>query len=457
MTVFEGFLSTPEMRELWGERAFVQAMLDVEAALARAQAEAGLVPAAAAEAIAAACEVERVDAGAIVAASGRAGSLAIPLVKALTEAVAHSDAAAARWVHWGSTSQDVVDSASVLLTRRALALVERDLDRLTAALFDLAAQHGQAPLLARTLLQPAQVVSLGLKLSHWIAPLVRARERLARDAAQALQLQLGGAVGTLAVMGERGAEVARRMAEALRLALPAAPWHTERDAWVVLGCSLGVLAGTLGKLARDWSLLTQAEVGELAEPSGEGRGGSTAMPHKRNPVACMLALAAAERVPARVAALLHAMAQEHERGLGNWQAEGAEWAGLFVALHGGLKALADAAEGLQVDTERMRANIDRLHELVYAEALAARLAPGLGKAQAHARVEDWSRTALRERRWLSEVAREALAADASQRDAIGAAEWDALFDPDAAAAPARRLAAARLVELRAQWQAAQAR
>ena len=217
------------------------------------------------------------------------------------------------------------------------------------------------------------------------------------------------------------------MAEALRLALPAAPWHTERDAWVVLGCSLGVLAGTLGKLARDWSLLTQAEVGELAEPSGEGRGGSTAMPHKRNPVACMLALAAAERVPARVAALLHAMAQEHERGLGNWQAEGAEWAGLFVALHGGLKAL------------------------------AARLAPGLGKAQAHARVEDWSRTALRERRWLSEVAREALAADASQRDAIGAAEWDALFDPDAAAAPARRLAAARLVELRAQWQAAQAR
>ncbi|MGE5117375.1 MAG: lyase family protein, partial [Betaproteobacteria bacterium] len=263
--------------------------------------------------------------------------------------------------------------------------------------------------------------------------------------------------GTLAVLGGQGGEVAHLLAEALKLAPPEAAWHTERDEWVALGAGVGLLAGSLAKLARDWSLLGQAEVGEVAEPAGEGRGGSTAMPHKRNPVACMLALAAAERVPARVAALLHAMAQEHERGLGNWQAELAEWAGLFVAVHGGLKALADTAEGLQVDAERMRANIDRLHELVYAEALATRLAATLGKARAHALVEGWSQTALRERRWLSEVAREALPADASQHDAIDDAEWDALFDPDVAAAPARRLAGPRLVALRAQWQAGRPR
>ncbi|HSN32218.1 MAG TPA: lyase family protein, partial [Ideonella sp.] len=348
-------------------------------------------------------------------------------------------------------------TANALVTRRAMALVEHDLDRLIAALFARAEGHGDAPVLARTLLQPAQVVSFGLKLSHWVAPLVRARDRLARDAATALRLQLGGAVGTLAVLGGQGPEVAHRMAEALQLAPPEAAWHTERDEWVALGAGVGLLAGSLAKLARDWSLLGQAEVGEVAEPAGEGRGGSTAMPHKRNPVACMLALAAAERVPARVAALLHAMAQEHERGLGNWQAELAEWAGLFVAVHGGLKALADTAEGLQVDAERMRANIDRLHELVYAEALATRLAATLGKARAHALVEGWSQTALRERRWLSEVAREALVADASQHDAIDDAEWDALFDPDAAAAPARRLAGPRLVALRAQWQAGRPR
>ncbi|MGE5117849.1 MAG: lyase family protein, partial [Betaproteobacteria bacterium] len=181
MTVFEGFLSTPEMRELWGERSLLQAMLDFEAALARAEAEAGLIPQSASRSIAAACTADRFDAAAIVAASARAGSLAIPLVKSLTGAVAAIDAEAARWVHWGSTSQDVIDTANALVTRRAMALVEHDLDRLIAALFALAEGHGDAPVLARTLLQPAQVVSFGLKLSHWVAPLVRARDRLARD------------------------------------------------------------------------------------------------------------------------------------------------------------------------------------------------------------------------------------------------------------------------------------
>ena len=452
--LFEEFLSTPEMLELFGAPSVLQSMLDVEAALARAQASEGLIPAGAAQAIAGACEAGRFDAAAIVAAGRSAGSLAIPLIRQLTATVARSDAEAAQHVHYGSTSQDVIDSAMVLVTRRALALLERDLDRLIEALFALADAHGDAPLLARTLLQPAQVVSLGFKVANWLAPLLRGRERLRAQAALALQLQLGGAVGTLSVLGGHGPAVARRMADELRLRLPDAAWHTQRDEWVALGACVGILCGALAKLARDWSLLCQGEVGELAEPSGDGRGGSSAMPHKRNPVAAMLALAAGQRVPLRVAALLGTMAQEHERGLGNWQAELAEWAQLFTAAHGGLKALADAAAlGLEVDTARMRENIERQHGLVYAEAVSARLAASLGRLRAQALLEDWSRKVAHEGRPLREVAEAALAADDDGRRIVAATDWPALFDAEQAAEPARRLAAAQLQALRVRWRA----
>jgi 3-carboxy-cis,cis-muconate cycloisomerase len=455
MSVFDEFLSTPEMLELFGAPSMLQSMLDFEAALARAEAGAGLIPQSAANAIAGACKVELLDAAAIVAASRSAGSLAIPLVKQLTAAVARADAEAARLVHLGSTSQDVIDTAMALATRRALALLERDLDRLIQALFALADAHGDAPLLARTLLQPAQVVSLGFKVANWLAPLLRGRERLRAQAALALQLQLGGAVGTLSVLGEHGPAVARRMADELGLRLPDAAWHTQRDEWVRLGLEVALLTGSLGKIAADLALMAQGEVGELAEPSGGGRGGSSAMPHKRNPVAAMLALAAGQRVPPRVAALLATMAQEHERGLGNWQAELAEWAQLFAAAHGGLKALADAAAlGLEVDAARMRENIERQHGLVYAEALSARLAATLGKARAHALVEDWSRSVAREGRPLRAVAEAALAADGDGRRLIAAPDWPALFDAGRAADPARRLAAAQLDALRQRWRAA---
>jgi 3-carboxy-cis,cis-muconate cycloisomerase len=203
---------------------------------------------------------------AIVAASGSAGSLAIPLLKRLTDAVALADADAAGHVHWGSTSQDVVDTAMSLLARRALALIDRDLGALIASLLALAERDGDAPVLARTLMQPAQVVSLGFKLAGWIAPLLRARQRLRVAASTALQLQLGAAVGTLAVMGDAGAAVARRMAAELALALPAGAWHTQRDEAATLACQLGVLCGSLGKIAKDISLMAQGEVGELAEP-----------------------------------------------------------------------------------------------------------------------------------------------------------------------------------------------
>jgi 3-carboxy-cis,cis-muconate cycloisomerase len=450
---FEGFLSTPEMIEVFGENSLVQAMMDFEAALAHAQAAAGVIPQGAASAIGGMCKVELYDVPAIIAASGRAGSLAIPLVKKLTETVALFDAEAARYVHWGSTSQDVIDTAMVLVTRKALGLIERNLDALIGALFDVAEREGDTPLLAHTLMQPAQVVSFGFKLATWIAPLVRARQGLREAAQAALQLQLGGPVGTLSAMGNKGTAVAERMARELQLRVPVASWHTQRDEWVLLGCHVGVLCGSLGKLARDWSLMAQGEVGELAEPSDAGRGGSSALPHKRNPVAAMVALAAALRAPQRVAALLAAMPQEHERGLGNWQAELAEWAGLFISAGGAVKALAEAAAGLHVDARRMRENIARMQGLVHAEAVATKLAAKLGKASAHAVVQAWSHKAVQERAQLRDIALAALAEDPLLSGAATPQEFDSLFDADAAAAAAKRAARRQLDALRAQWQA----
>ena len=446
--LFDRFLSTPAMVDVFGEVAIVQGMLDFEAALARAQAAEGVIPGAAAAPITAACRVERFDLDAIVAAGSIAGTLAIPLVKQLTALVAADDAQAAGYVHWGSTSQDVIDTAMVLATRRAIALIDTRLGDLTNALLALVDEHGDAPMLGRTLMQPALVISFGFKLVAWVAPLVRARQRLRDSARAALKLQLGGAVGTLSVMGERGAKVAQRMADDLQLEHSPGAWQTQRDEWVALGCEVGVLCGSLGKIAKDIALMAQGEIAEVAEPSGGGRGGSSAMPHKRNPVASMIALAASLRAPHRVAALLATMPQEHERGLGNWQAELAEWPGLFMSAHGAVNALADAAAGLAVDTARMRRNIDALNGLVFAEAAAMLLARHLGKARAQALLESLSRRAVSEQRPLLTLAQEAVAATATLGAKISADELRAAFDADAAARVASSSASAQWADLR---------
>ena len=444
--VFEQFLSTPEIGAVFADAAIVQGMLDFEAALARAQAAEGVIPAHVAGAIEQACRVERYELAPLIAASTVAGTLAIPLVKALTAEVAKADADAAGYVHWGSTSQDVIDTAMVLATKRALELIDARLLDLILAVSALARRDGNAPMLGRTLMQPALVISFGFKLVEWAAPLMRGRARLATAAARALKLQLGGAVGTLSVMGDHGPAVAQRMAADLKLAAAPGNWHTQRDEWVALGCEVGVLCGSLGKIAKDISLLAQAEVAEVAEPSGGGRGGSSAMPHKRNPVASMIALAASMRAPHRVAALLGAMPQEHERGLGNWQAELAEWPGLFLSAHGALNALADAAAGLSVDTARMRRNIESLQGLVFAEAVSMLLATHIGKARAHARLEAWSRKAASERGHLLNIVLSGVAADAELREKVTPAALRAVFDIDAVARRASAMA-------RPQWDA----
>lgn len=379
MSIFEGFLSTSEAQEAFGDRRFVEAMLRFEAALARAQASVGLIPESSASSIIGTCKVELFDVPKIVRESARAGSAAIPLIRTLKDTVGLFNAEAVAHVHFGSTSQDVIDTAMALMTREALQLIERDLDLALQALLALAERHAATPMLARTLMQPASVTSLGLKCVDWAAPLLRSRQRLRERARQALQLQLGGSVGTLAEMGGRGPEVAALMARELGLAVPEAAWHTQRDEWVALGCELGILTGSLGKLAKDIALLGQHEVGEVMEPQEPGRGGSSSMPHKHNPVAAMVALAAAQRAPQRVAALLAAMPQEHERALGLWQAELAEWPQLLMSAHGSARALAKALPGLRVDAARMRANLEAVRAGVSAETAQAWFAPDLAE------------------------------------------------------------------------------
>jgi 3-carboxy-cis,cis-muconate cycloisomerase len=381
-SIFEGFLSTPEVLEAFGERNFVEAMLRFEASLASAQAAAGLIPDSAAQSIIGTCKVDLFDVARIVRDSGRAGSIAIPLVKSLKETVALFNPHAVQFVHHGSTSQDVIDTALALVTQDALGLIEADVQRAASALLTLALRHADAPVLARTLMQPASVTSFGLKCTQWAAPLVRSLGRLQAAAGHALCVQLGGAAGTLAQMGSKGSQIRNLMAADLGLHASGAAWHTQRDEWVALGCELGLLTGSLAKIAKDVSLMSQYEIGEVSEPVEAGRGGSSAMPHKRNPVACMVALAAGVRAPQRVAALLAAMPQEHERALGNWQAELAEWPGLVMSTHGSARAMAQALEGLHVDAPRMRANLDALRAEISADAAGEWFDPAMAQQAA---------------------------------------------------------------------------
>lgn len=339
---FESWLTPPGALRAFGATSMVQAMLDVEVALTQAQAAEGLVPAEAAQAITAQCQAAAFDAPALVAAAGRSGSLAAPLLAALKQRVSQATPAALPWVHWGSSEQDAVDSALALVTRRLQAQIDADVARAAGALLALAARDGDAPMLVRAALQPVSATTLGLRLATWTAPLLRTRAGVARAGYDAFQLQLGGQEGSLSVMGSRGPAVAARMAERLGLAAPAASWHTQRDAWVSLGCAVALLVGAIGKLARDWALLAQPELGEL---TGVPPGASVAM------------IAAAQRVPQRAAGLLASMGQEHEHGPGVWQAELAEWAGLWISAAGAVAALAEAAPRLAPDRARMAANL----------------------------------------------------------------------------------------------------
>jgi 3-carboxy-cis,cis-muconate cycloisomerase len=275
-------LSSPAMRAVCDDAACLQNMLDFEAALARAEAAVGVIPTGAAEPIAKACTATSFDLAALGEAATRSGNLAIPLVKALTANVAKADSEAARYVHWGATSQDVIDTAAMLTLRRAVDVLLGDLNRAIAGFARLARQHRDTAVVARTWLQHALPMPFGLKLAEYGSALARSRSRLNRVREESLALQLGGAAGTLAALGDKGLLVAEKLAEGLKLPLPEAPWHSHRDRIADFTSVFAIVAGTCGKIARDVELMMQTDVAEAFEPSGEGRGGSSTMPHKRN-------------------------------------------------------------------------------------------------------------------------------------------------------------------------------
>jgi 3-carboxy-cis,cis-muconate cycloisomerase len=420
-------LSSAAMRAICGDVACLQNMLDFEAALARAEAALGVIPAEAAGPIAAACRAESFDLAALAEAATRSGNLAIPLVRALTSRVAAVNAEAARYVHWGATSQDVIDTGTMLGLRAGIDTLLADINRAIAGFAGLARQHRHTPVVARTWLQHALPMPFGLKLAEYAAALHRSMRRLQRLRSETLALQFGGAAGTLAALGDKGLPVAERLARELDLPLPDAPWHTHRDRIAEAAAVFAIIAGTCGKIARDVSLMMQTDVGEAFEPSGEGRGGSSTMPHKRNPVAAAGALAAATMAPNLAATMFAAQVQDHERSAGPWHAEWPTLPTLMLVTSGGLAAIVDIAEGLEIDAARMRANLELTNGLIMAEAVTMALAERIGKSDAHHLVETASKKAVADRKHLRDV----LAQDSKITAHLGTDKITALFDPTA--------------------------
>ena len=425
MALFDDLFYSSPMLAVFSDENRLRRMLDFESALASAEAVCGLIPESAATAIAAACRVKMLDLQAVRDGAARTGTLALPLVRQLTEAVKNQDAEAAKYVHWGATSQDVIDSGFMLQVREGLELVESSIIGLCAALANLAERHAGTVMAGRTWLQQAVPITFGWKAAGWLDAMLRHRSRLGSLREHGPTLQFGGAAGTLASLGANGPEVSAKLANALGLANPEISWHTSRDRVAEIATTLGLVTASLGKIARDLSLLMQTEVAEAFEAPGTGRGASSTMPQKRNPVDCAAILAASVRVPGLVATVLTAMVQEHERGLGNWLAEWETLPEIFNLCTGALDRATELMLGLEVDLARMTANLDMTGGLIMAEALTMALAPRVGKSAAHALVTracDWT---IREKSTL----RQALLNEAEFLALMTEAELDAALNP----------------------------
>lgn len=373
--------------EAFSDIATLRHMLRFEAALAGAVAKAGLIPRRAAAVIARACDPSLYDPIPLAAAARRSATLTVPLVKALTEEVARRDAAAAGYVHWGATSQDVIDTAMVLQLGQALPPLLGAADGIVGSFAKLAKKHRATPMLGRTLLQPATPLALGQKIAGWASDIDRAKRRLASSFAETQILQFGGASGSLTALGRDAEPVMKALARTLKLALPPGPWFTQRVRVAALAQDCALLVGALAKASRDISLMMQIEVGEAAEPAGPGRGGSSTMPHKRNPVGAALVLSAAARAPMLAATLVAGLPQEHERALGGWQAEWPTVAALVETLGSAVEAMAEVAGGLTIDPDALQANMDAAEAAVLAERATFLLARKIGKQKAGALVE----------------------------------------------------------------------
>lgn len=426
MQLLDGLFRSPVVEPYFTDSATVQRILDFEAALARAQARAALIPESSAAAIARSCRVDLFDLPSLAQAVPSAGNLAIPLIKQLTAIVARDFPEAARYIHFGATSQDAIDTGLVLQVRAATHSVHSELGRIISALMDLTSTHRKTVLVGRTWLQHASPTTFGFITAGWLDACLRQWDRLQQLLDESLALQFGGAVGSLAALGDHGVQVAGLLADELALPLSRIAWHAQRERIAEVATAYGLLAGTFSKIARDLSLHMQTEIGELAEPAAAGRGGSSTMPHKQNPVACAAILAAASRVPPLVATILAAQPGEYQRSLGLWQSEWETIPEIVRLAAGACHHLAQLLPHLVVNTEKMRANLDLTKGLVYAEAVTFALSQTLDRSAAHELVEAACRRVQTERRHLRDI----LSAESGVTSILDAASLARLFEPE---------------------------
>jgi 3-carboxy-cis,cis-muconate cycloisomerase len=426
--------STPEMTRVFSHEGQLRAMMRFEWALTCALEKHGLAETGSNKVLESLLDASFVDAVLLVQDARAAGNIVIPFVKQLTAQVKDRSEGAARSIHLGATSQDVLDSALVLQIREALQLLDVAIEQLEDALINQVRKHRHTVLMGRTWLQAGPPTTLGLKLAGSLAALRRGRDRIGSAAARTLVVEFGGAVGTLAALGATGEAVSAQLARILQLNPPPLPWHTHRDNLVEMVQVLAILTGTLAKFARDIALLMQSEVAETAEAHSEGRGGSSTMPHKHNPVACAAVIATNARMPGLATTMLLAMSQEHERGLGLWQAEWETVPEAFKLTAAALVYSIEIVQGLQVDAARMMSNLDSLLGLPLSEAVNAALAPMVGRSTAHDLLRNATERATAENRKLADILKQMPQVTAHLTEV----EIDRLLDPRAYLGSAQR-------------------
>ncbi len=409
--IYGSLFGTDQMRDLISDRAQLAAMLEVEAALARAEASLGIIPHEAAQAITAAARIEVLSFDKIAASTAIVGYPVVELVAQLGRA---AGADAARFVHLGATTQDILDTALVLQMRRGVAIIRRDLIATAQALAEQAMRYRDTPIAGRSHLQHAVPITFGLKCATWAAPLATHVARLDQAAARVFVVQFGGAAGTLASLGLSGPAVAAALAHELDLAAPDLPWHVTRDSLAEVAAIFALICGSLSKFALDIVLLSQTEVAEVCEPHTEGTGSSSTMPQKRNPILSEYILAATRAVHALIPIVFSAMTQDHERSTGAWQSESLAIPQIFTLTAGALARARTLAAGMIADPARMRLNLDATGGLIMAEALATILTPAMGRAAAHHAVSRACDRARDENCALGDVIADMIAKDDAQ-------------------------------------------
>ncbi len=430
--LYENLFYDKTINALFTDEATVAYMLQFEAALAKAQARHGMIPEAAAKAIEAACKVENIDFESLIYGVGLGGNVNIPLIKQLTSVVNRENTEGSKFVHFGATSQDVIDTATILQARDALLLIHKNIEKLIAQLIYLMENHRHTLMIGRSFMQQARPLTFGFKVATWLEGILRSKRRVENLLQHNCQLQLGGAVGTLASMPEKGLLVAATMAEILGLTPPSVTspftmtsWHTQRDNLTEIATTLGILTGSLSKMAKDISLLMQTEIGEVFEPSGVGKGGSSTMPHKRNPVGCTAILANATRIPPLVSTMLSCMTQDHERATGTWHAEWETLSDIIKLTAGALRQANEITNGLEVDKERMLQNIEITEGLIFAENVSLALAEKIGKTEAYVLVETACKETLKTHKHLKYI----LLENNTVRTHLDIEQINVLFDP----------------------------